>query len=77
MSMVFYFVTELLQTGTYTLYRDSVTANGVGMRLHVATFDASDGGEYNRENCEVAKFLFQKQDGVKATFWCEKGQYKK
>jgi hypothetical protein len=77
MSMVGYFFAELLQSGTYTLYRNSVTANGASMRLHVATFDASDGSEYNRGNCEIAKSLFQNQDGVKTKYWCEKGQFKK
>jgi hypothetical protein len=31
--------------GVYPLYRSSVTAEG--MRIHVATFDAADGDEYN------------------------------
>lgn len=36
----------------YTLYRNSVTMGGEDMRLHVATFDSSDGERYNRENCD-------------------------
>ena len=59
----------------YTLYRNSVT--GEYMRLHVATFDASDGHAYNMENCQIAQELFQKQDGVKTKFWCEKGKFRK
>jgi hypothetical protein len=47
------------------------------MRLHVATFDAKDGEKYNQENCEIARELFQKQDGVITKFWCEKGVFKK
>jgi len=59
----------------YTLYRNSVTDET--MRLHVATFDSSEGHEYNMGNCHTAQELFQKQDGVKTKFWCEKGSYKK
>ena len=59
---------------TYTLYRNSVTH--VNMRIHVATFDANEKEKYNRENCDVARQLFQAQPGVKTKFWCEKGRYK-
>ena len=59
----------------YTLYRNSVTDET--MRLHVATFDSSEGHAYNMGNCQTAQELFQKQDGVKTKFWCEKGSYKK
>lgn len=47
-----------------------------GARLHVATFDTSEGKSYNSENCEVAATLFSKQPGVKTIFWCEPGKYK-
>ena len=47
------------------------------MRIHVASFDSSDGENYNQENCRIAQELFQKQDGVKTKFWCEKGTFKK
>ena len=59
----------------FTLYRSSVT--DANMRLHIATFDASDGESYNRENCELARELFQAQPSVRTKFWCEKGLYKK
>jgi len=59
----------------YILYRNSVTDET--MRLHVASFDSSDGHAYNKGNCQIAQELFQKQDGVKTKFWCEKGKYKK
>ncbi len=59
----------------YILYRNSVTDET--MRLHVASFDSSDGHAYNMSNCQIAQELFQKQDGVKTKFWCEKGKYKK
>jgi hypothetical protein len=60
---------------TYVLYRNSVTDEN--MRLHVATFDTSDGEAYNRGNCDQAKELFQAQPAVKTKFWCEKGRYRK
>jgi hypothetical protein len=47
------------------------------MRLHVATFDANEQEEYNRENCEVAARLFAAQAGVKTKFFCEKGRFRK
>lgn len=61
--------------GTYTLYRDSITDRS--MRIHVASFDSTDGDEYNRENCAQAVLLFQAQSGVKTKFWCENGCFKK
>jgi predicted lipoprotein with Yx(FWY)xxD motif len=66
-----------------TLYRSSVIIENA--RLHIATFDADiksggPGGSrfaYNWGNCMTAADLFQKQDGVKTRFWCEKGRYRK
>lgn len=62
---------------TYTLYRNSV--GNPQMRLHIASFDAAEGGVagYNNENCNLAASLFQAQPGVKTRFWCEKGPYKR
>ena len=60
---------------TYVLYRNSVTDKN--MRVHVATFDASDGEAYNLENCDQAKELFQAQSAVQTKFWCEKGRFRK
>jgi hypothetical protein len=59
----------------FTLYRNSVT--DANMRTHVATFDASEKEEYNRENCDTAAKLFGAQPGVKTKFWCEKGRFRK
>jgi hypothetical protein len=64
-----------INDGTYTLYRSSMTDST--MRVHVATFDTDNQGSYNRENCDLARDLFQNQQGVKVKFWCEKGRYKK
>lgn len=60
---------------TFTLYRSSVT--DPTMRLHVATFDADESANYNRENCELAAGLFKNQDSVKVAFWCESGRFSK
>ena len=60
---------------TYTLYRSSATTNGSEMRIHIATFDASDGMTYNRGNCEIARDLFLNQPGVTVSYWCERGFY--
>lgn len=60
---------------TYTLYRSSVSDENA--RVHVATFDAVEGNDYNSGNCDIAKDLFASQEEVKVTYWCEKGSYKK
>jgi len=58
----------------YTLYRDSTVDKG--MRIHVATFDVNESQAYNKENCEIARDLFEGQPGVSVTYWCEKGYYR-
>ena len=60
---------------TFTLYRNSVTDEN--MRVHVASFNAADGEDYNKGNCEQAQLLFQAQNDIKTKFWCEKGAFKK
>ena len=60
---------------SFVLYRNSMTDDT--MRIHAASFDASDGEKYNRENCEQAQKLFQAQPGVRTRFWCEKGRFRK
>ena len=60
---------------SFTLYRNSITDEN--MRIHVASFNSSDGEAYNRGNCEQAQLLFQAQPDVKTKFWCEKGAFKK
>ncbi len=64
-----------IENSTYVLYRNGVEDHA--MRVHVATFDASDGDAYNRDNCDLARELFQSQPDVKTKFWCEKGVYRK
>lgn len=58
---------------TFTLYRGSVTGP---MKIHVATFDTSNGAVYNQENCEIARALFAGQRGVRVRYWCEHGAFR-
>ncbi|HEY8357712.1 MAG TPA: hypothetical protein VIL30_09645 [Ramlibacter sp.] len=62
-------------SGEYTLYRNS--ALDAKMRIHLATFNAAEGNDYNSENCEIAARMFMGQPGVKVAYWCEKGSYRK
>ena len=57
----------------YTLYRNSPAFPD--MRIHVATFDAAEDKDYNRENCEKARDLFASQPGVQVRYWCERGKF--
>jgi hypothetical protein len=66
---------QVRDDGSYTLYRNSVSF--ADMRIHVASFDAEDGEQYNKENCNVARELFAKQPGVTVKYWCERGRFKK
>ena len=63
----------------YTLYRNSPTVigtiSGVDARIRVATFDAAEGNDYNRKNCEIARDLFASQSGVTVRYWCERGKF--
>lgn len=60
---------------TYTLYRNSPLDEHA--RIHVATFDADEPKDYNSDNCALAARLFQSQQGVTSSFWCEKGPFRK
>jgi hypothetical protein len=57
------------QQGTFKLYRNSPLFPAE--RIHVATFDATHGETYNRENCITANKLFESQPGVIVRYWCE------
>ena len=57
----------------YTLYRNLPAFPD--MRIHVATFDAAEDKDYNRDNCEKAADLFAKQRGVIVHYWCERGKF--
>lgn len=69
--------TKIAAENVYTLYRSSAVDGGRTWRLHVATFDAVDGAEYNQGNCDVAMSLFQAQPGVTVKYWCERGYFRK
>jgi hypothetical protein len=65
------------ESKVYTLYRSGVFQPT--MRIHIATFDADDEQsteEYNHDNCEQTRGLFQTQPGVGTKYWCEKGRFK-
>jgi hypothetical protein len=62
----------------YTLYRNSPTVgtiSGDDARIHVATFDAAEDKDYNKNNCETARDLFASQPGVTVRYWCERGKF--
>ena len=59
----------------YTLYRSSPT--DPSMRIHIASFDSDESEKYNQENCAVVLDLMQRQPGVTARYWCEKGHFRK
>ena len=69
-----YAVNMFNETRSYTLYRSGV--NLPNLRIHVASFDSSDGTDYNKGNCEIASERFQSQPGVEVKYWCEKGRFK-
>ena len=61
----------------YRLYRTSAANSDVPGRIHVATFDSCEAAatpenNYNGDNCEIARSLFQRQPGVMVRYWCEK-----
>lgn len=69
----------------FTLYRNSPF--DYSMRVHWATFDAKDKGNYNMDNCLMAARLRNanvtasakaedKERDLAAGFWCENGPYK-
>lgn len=62
-------------TEVYTLYRNS--AFDQSSRIHVSTFDAKDGADYNKTNCDIAQSLFNSQKGIETKFFCERGRFKK
>ena len=57
----------------YTLYRNSPAFPD--MQIHIATFDAAEDKDSNRDNCEKAADLFAKQSGVVIHYWCERGKF--
>lgn len=60
---------------TYTLYRNGSLSDT--LRIHVATFDADENADDNRDNCEQVRELFQLHPAATSRFWCESGRYHK
>ena len=69
---------------TVALYRNSPLSSDI--RVHWATFDASDGVEYNLGNCQMAVRILNanleasaaaeaKRPPPNVGFWCEVGAY--
>jgi hypothetical protein len=56
-------------SGAWRLYRTSSAIPNA--RLPIATFDAPDGSDYNRENCAISANLRMGQPGVVVVYWCE------
>lgn len=46
------------------------------MRLHVATFDADDRDNYNRDICEIVREFFTERPFMQSRYWCEPGRYR-
>ena len=62
---------------TYTLYRNS--SLDPALRVHVATFDTSEGGAvnpYNRLQCEEIAELMTENDSEQKRWWCERGRFR-
>lgn len=59
------------ESSTYHLFRTSAVEGMELKPIFVASFNAMEGGWYNRENCMIAAKLFQDQPGVIVKYWCE------
>jgi hypothetical protein len=57
-----------------TLYRNSPADSA--MRIHMATFDAGDGKDYNSENCWIIADMFQRANDPSMRYWCEPGRFR-
>ena len=57
----------------YELKRTMVAMPGYGTKfVDIALFNTNESDDYNRENCELAASLLQRQPGVTTTFLCFK-----
>jgi len=63
----FYFTSNHV---SYTLYRNS--ESNEEDKIHIASFEAMESERYNRENCEIARGLFQSQPFVRVKYWCDR-----
>ena len=69
--------TNVDEKSVYTLYQGMPTLDGGVMRLHVATFDAAEGIEWNRNNCETVARLYKPVEVGRVSHWCEPGRFKR
>jgi hypothetical protein len=60
---------------SYTLLRNETV--GDTSRIVIATFNANETQDFNRDNCEHARELFQVEPTNHARYWCEKGSVRK
>ena len=57
----------------YTLYRTSLAGSEL---VQVATFDASEGRDYNETNCGIVADLMRSQPGVIVRYMCTQGRHR-
>ena len=69
--------TKVGEKSVYTLYQGIPTLDGGTMRIHVASFDAADGAEWNRKNCETVASLYKPVEVARVSHWCEPGWFKR
>ena len=69
---------DVSSVSVFTLYRNN--HSNPAARVHIATFDTKNGGQYNELHCNKAVKYFRsdaKSRGSDERFWCEKGYVKK
>jgi hypothetical protein len=69
--------TKVDEKSVYTLYQGIPSLDGGPTRLHVATFDAAAGADWNRNNCETVARLYKPEAGARVSHWCEPGWFKR
>lgn len=72
-SLAFLVFKYLAYQNTYNLYRNSPVISE--SEVLIASFNAKERAEYNRDNCEIARDLFQSQQGIVTRFWCNKASF--
>ena len=68
---------NVLDDSVFTLYRNN--NDNPFIRIHLATFDSSNGEQFNLWYCQKAVQYFQeaaKSRGSNERIWCEKGYFR-
>ena len=68
---------KVSEDSVFTLYRNNHLNPFI--RVHIATFDSTNGERFNSFNCQKAMSYFQKaaiERTSKAKIWCEKGYFR-